>query len=62
MTSEEIEKMIADAQEWAEEDREIKERIDMKNSLENYLYTMRNTVEDKDRVWEKYLVQLSAKW
>jgi len=53
MTSEDIEKMIADAQEWAEEDREIKERIDMKNSLENYLYTMRNTVEDKDKLADK---------
>jgi len=33
----------------------LKERIDAKHSLQNYLYTMRNTIEDKDKLAEKLL-------
>ena len=33
----------------------MKERIDAKHSLQNYLYTMRNTIEDKDKLAEKLL-------
>jgi heat shock protein 5 len=31
----------------------LKEKIDAKNSLENYIYTMRNTIEDKEKLAEK---------
>jgi len=31
----------------------LKEKIDAKNSLENYLYTMRNTIEDKEKLADK---------
>jgi len=31
----------------------VKEKIDAKHSLQNYIYTMRNTVEDKDKLAEK---------
>ena len=31
----------------------MKERIDAKHSLQNYVYTMRNTIEDKDKLAEK---------
>ena len=47
--------MINDAESFAEEDKAIKERIDAKHSLQNYLHTMRNTVEDKDKLAEKLL-------
>jgi len=53
LTPEEIEKMVAEAEEWQEEDRILKERIDAKHSLENYLYTMRNTIEDRDKLADK---------
>ncbi|KAF1334953.1 Luminal-binding protein, partial [Globisporangium splendens] len=43
----EIERMVQDAAEHAEEDKKAKERIESKNALETYLYSVKNTVEDK---------------
>ena len=45
--------MIADAEKFADEDKAVKERIDAKHALQNYIYTMRNTIEDKDKLAEK---------
>ena len=45
--------MINEAESFAEEDKALKERIDAKHSLQNYVYTMRNTIEDKDKLAEK---------
>ena len=45
--------MIKDAEKFAEEDKLLKEKIDAKNSLENYVYTMRNTIEDKEKLADK---------
>ena len=45
--------MIRDAEKFAEQDKILKEKIDAKNSLENYLYTMRNTIEDKEKLADK---------
>ena len=53
LTKEEIEQMIADADKYAAEDKVIKERIDAKHALQNYIYTMRNTIEDKDKLADK---------
>lgn len=49
LSTEEIEKMINEAKQYEEQDKLIKEKIDAKNSLENYMYSMKNTVEDKDK-------------
>merc|ERR1719218_385067 len=53
LTPEEIERMVQEAEKFADEDKAIKERIDAKHSLQNYLYTMRNTIEDKDKLADK---------
>ena len=53
LTKEEIEQMIADAEKFADEDKAIKEKIDAKHSLQNYIFSMRNTIEDKDKLAEK---------
>jgi heat shock protein 5 len=53
LSKEEIEAMIRDAEKFADQDKELKEKIDAKNSLENYIYTMRNTIEDKEKLAEK---------
>ena len=45
--------MIADAEKFADADKEIKERINAKHALQNYIYTMRNTIEDKDKLADK---------
>jgi heat shock protein 5 len=49
LSKEEIEKMLREAEQFAEQDKKTKERIDAKNSLENYIYSMKNTVEDKEK-------------
>merc|ERR1712070_706717 len=53
LTKEEIEKMIQDSEKYAEEDKAIKEKIDAKNSLENYIYQMKNSIEDKEKLADK---------
>ncbi|XP_075485012.1 luminal-binding protein 5-like isoform X1 [Primulina tabacum] len=53
MSEEEIERMVKEAEEFAEEDRKVKERIDARNGLESYLYNMRNQMDDKDKLAEK---------
>ena len=53
LTPEEIEAMVADAEKFAEADKAIKEKIDARHQLENYIYQMRNTIEDKDKLADK---------
>ena len=45
LSKEEIERMLKEAKEFEEQDKITKERIDAKNSFENYIYSMKNTVE-----------------
>jgi heat shock protein 5 len=40
-----IERMIQEAEEFAEEDRLLKERMDSRNGLESYLYNLKNTLD-----------------
>lgn len=49
LSKEEIEKMLKEAKEFEEQDKLVKEKIDARNSLENYIYSMKNTVEDKEK-------------
>merc|ERR1711991_1226135 len=49
----EIERMVEEAEEFAEEDRKIKERVDARNSLETYAYNMKNSVGDDDKLANK---------
>ena len=53
LSKEEIERMIKDAEENEEYDKKVKAKIDAKNSLENYIYSMKNTVEDKEKLADK---------
>ncbi|CDY46766.1 BnaA03g17100D [Brassica napus] len=41
------------SEEFAEEDKKVKERIDARNSLETYVYNMKNQVNDKDKLADK---------
>ncbi len=45
--------MVADAEKFADEDKLIKDKIDAKHQLENYIYQMRNTIEDKEKLADK---------
>jgi heat shock protein 5 len=53
LSKEEIERMISDSEKFADEDKAIKEKIDARNSFENYIYQMKSSVEDKDKLAEK---------
>merc|ERR1712228_602617 len=53
LSKEDVEKMTADAEKYAKEDEEFKEKVEAKNSLENYCYSMKNTLDDekvKDKI------------
>merc|ERR1719313_3117852 len=41
--------MVQEAEEYADEDKKIKERIDARNGLESYLYNLKNTLEDDEK-------------
>merc|ERR1712151_619610 len=49
LSEEEIERMVKEAEDYAEEDKKIKERIDSRNGLESYLYNLKNTLEDDEK-------------
>jgi len=49
LSDEEIERMVKEAEDYAEEDKKIKERIDARNGLESYLYNLKNTLEDDEK-------------
>uniref|UniRef100_A0A0D6R089 Uncharacterized protein n=1 Tax=Araucaria cunninghamii TaxID=56994 RepID=A0A0D6R089_ARACU len=53
LSQEEIEKMIKEAEEFAEEDKKVKERIDARNNLETYVYNMKSTINEKDKLADK---------
>jgi heat shock protein 5 len=48
LTPEDIQKMVDDAEKFAEEDKLIKDRTDAKNDLEQYGYSLKRQVEDKN--------------
>jgi len=53
LSQEEIERMIQEAEEFAEEDKLIKEKVDARNALETYCYNMKNTISDSDKLADK---------
>ncbi|KAK4534823.1 hypothetical protein CDCA_CDCA03G0848 [Cyanidium caldarium] len=49
LSEEEIQRMVREAEEFAEADANTKRRVDAKNNLENYIYQVRQTYEDNDK-------------
>merc|ERR1719460_2802894 len=47
LTEDEIEKMIRDAEQFADEDKKTKDRIDAKNAFDNYMASMKSATEEK---------------
>merc|ERR1711865_39853 len=45
LTEEQIEKMIKDAEQFADEDKKVRERVDAKNAFDGYLHSMRSAAE-----------------
>jgi len=64
LSKEDIDRMVAEAEQFAEEDAKAKERIDAKNALESYCYQMKNTISEdkfKSAVSEDELKQVEDK-
>lgn len=53
LSPEDIERMINDAEKFADEDKKLKERVDAKNELESYAYSLKNQVNDKEKLGAK---------
>merc|ERR1712187_700652 len=45
LTEEQIEKMIKEAEQFADEDKKVKERVDAKNAFDGYIHSMRSAIE-----------------
>jgi heat shock protein 5 len=49
LSQDDIERMVREAEEFADEDKKVKQRIDAKNGLESYCYNLKNTLEDEEK-------------
>lgn len=48
LSQEEIDRMVEEAAMFAEEDKAMKAKIEARNGLENYAFTLKNQVNDED--------------
>ncbi|ORZ23613.1 heat shock 70 kDa protein [Absidia repens] len=46
LSQEDIDRMVREAEEFADEDRAVRERTEAKNQLENYIYTLKSQLAD----------------
>ena len=53
LSADEVERMVADAEKFKEEDKLAREKIDARNSLESYAYQVKNTLSD-DKLKDKF--------
>ena len=44
LSDEDIEKMVKDAETFAEEDKKLKEKVEARNELESFVYSLKNQV------------------
>jgi len=48
LSSEQIEKMVSEAEKYKDDDKKQRDRIEAKNQLENYAYSIRSTLSDEN--------------
>ena len=53
LTPEDIERMVQEAEKFADEDKKTKERVESRNELESYLYGLKNQLGDKEKLGGK---------
>ncbi|XP_052454592.1 endoplasmic reticulum chaperone BiP [Carassius gibelio] len=53
LTPEDIDRMVKEAERFADEDKKLKERIDARNELEGYAYSLKNQIGDKEKLGSK---------
>jgi heat shock protein 5 len=49
LSEEDIERMVQEAEQFAEEDKRVKDRIDARNGLESYVYNLKNQLDDDEK-------------
>merc|ERR1711966_629077 len=49
LSQDEIERMVQEAEEFSDEDKKVREKIEARNALENYVYSMKNTLNDSEK-------------
>jgi len=60
LSKEEIEKMVSEAEKYKGEDEKVKNRIEKKNGLENYCYSIKNSMND-EKLKDKFTADDKAK-
>jgi len=53
LSPEDIERMINDAEKFADEDKKVKEKVEARNELESYAYSVKNQIGDKEKLGGK---------
>jgi len=53
LTPDDIERMIKDSERFAEDDKKIKDRVEARNELESYAYSLKNQLGDKEKLGGK---------
>merc|ERR1712109_435177 len=53
LTPEDIEQMIKDAETFADDDAKLKSRVESRNELESYAYSLKNQINDKEKLGAK---------
>jgi endoplasmic reticulum chaperone BiP len=53
LTPEDIERMIKEAEKFAEDDKKLRDRVDARNDLESYAYSLKNQVADEEKLGGK---------
>ena len=53
LSQEDIDRMVKEAEDAAEDDKKLKERVEAKNQLENYVYQIKNLINDEEKVGDK---------
>merc|ERR1712141_608277 len=53
LSPEDIERMVKDAETFAEDDAKMKEKVDAKNEFESYAYSLKNQIKDKEKLGGK---------
>lgn len=61
LTPEDIDRMIRDAEKFADDDKKLKERVESRNELESYAYSLKNQLADKDKLGSKVSDEEKAK-
>eukprot|EP00111_Clytia_hemisphaerica_P019952 TCONS_00058840-protein len=53
LSPEDIERMVNEAEQFADEDKKVKEKVEAKNEFESYAYSLKNQIGDKDKLGSK---------